>query len=155
VSKTKASGWFLLGALKVAALGLIAGLMMLAPQSSADANIALARQFNKGCSYCHVPLQEPRLNPTGTRFQRCGYRFDCEYAPQPQYRPQSANMCGSLRCNRGVCHFRVFGAGGTHEFTIMAGESRRVTRLNISSRWCQVLPNGQCDMRPFGSLNPC
>jgi hypothetical protein len=150
VSKTKASGWFLLGALKVAALAFIAGLMMLAPQSSADANIALARQFNKGCSYCHVPLQEPRLNPTGTRFQRCGYRFDCEFG-RPQ---QQQNFCANFSCNRGVCNYRIFSGGGVREMTLMAGERRHVRDLRAGARWCQVMPNGSCNIRNV-NMNPC
>jgi Lysozyme inhibitor LprI len=58
------------------------------------ANPTFARMTGHTCAVCHVPAQEPLLNPTGQEFKGCGFSFckgppsaDVRPAPQPIPRP--------------------------------------------------------------------
>lgn len=52
----------------------------------AEANPALARMTGHTSSVCHVPAQEPLLNPTGNEFKWCGFSF-CKGPPATQAQP--------------------------------------------------------------------
>jgi hypothetical protein len=78
------------GAMVVAVIGLAA------PQPAA-ASIDISRKTGHTCGVCHVPAQEPRLNPTGLEYKECGFTFckgppstNARPAPQPAPQPRPA-----------------------------------------------------------------
>jgi uncharacterized protein YecT (DUF1311 family) len=50
------------------------------------ANPTFARMTGHTCAVCHVPAQEPLLNPTGQEFKGCGFSF-CKGPPSADVRP--------------------------------------------------------------------
>jgi hypothetical protein len=94
-----------------AAVAAAAAAIILAAPTPAAANPTFARMTGHTCAVCHVPAQEPLLNPTGQEFKSCGFSF-CKGPPpaapavQPapvQPRPQPSfvrpDFCGEARLN--------------------------------------------------------
>lgn len=52
----------------------------------AEANPTFARMTGHTCAVCHVPAQEPLLNPTGQEFKSCGFSF-CKGPPAANVQP--------------------------------------------------------------------
>ena len=82
------------GAFSLVAIGATAATVAvsLGAMGPAAASIEISRKTGHTCAVCHVPAQEPRLNPTGVEYKECGFSFckgppSANVQPAPQPRP--------------------------------------------------------------------
>jgi len=78
--------------LAIGAMAASVAVLGLAAMGPADASIEISRKTGHTCAVCHVPAQEPRLNPTGVEYKECGFSFckgppSANVQPAPQPRP--------------------------------------------------------------------
>jgi uncharacterized protein YecT (DUF1311 family) len=71
--------------MRAAMVALSIGAIVLATGPS-HANPTFARMTGHTCAVCHVPAQEPLLNPTGQEFKGCGFSF-CKGPPSAAVQP--------------------------------------------------------------------
>jgi hypothetical protein len=95
---------FFTGVLKFLALTVITAAAMISFSGQSHANLVLSKMTQKGCGYCHSSPPRPALNPTGSAFQRCGYKFGCDQPMRPATQPQrptapQVNAC-KTQCNQ-------------------------------------------------------
>jgi hypothetical protein len=72
----------------MAALSMAAIVLATGPS---HANPTFARMTGHTCAVCHVPAQEPLLNPTGQEFRGCGFSF-CKGPPSAAAQPMPQPM---------------------------------------------------------------
>jgi hypothetical protein len=143
----------------------LAASLVLMPRPAA-ANPTFARMTGHTCAVCHVPAQEPRLNPTGEEFKSCGFSF-CKGPPAATARPEPApapvqppphrvEMCDTFSCNyHDRCVFRIVSRNGaTRNITVYKGESYKVRDIKVDDQYCTVEADYTCNMKAVNA-RPC
>ena len=130
-------------------LALIAVTLMATPRSS-SANPTFARETGQSCSVCHVPAQEPQLNPTGQSFKACGYRF-CNGPPHVAEAP----MCHSFRCTLASCRLQILSVDGKlRVLNMVQDEDWKIRHLLSGDRYCFTATGGSCEFK-VAPREPC
>jgi hypothetical protein len=108
--------WNRLGTAGLVAAASVATLLVLAialtfVSSQSSANREFQRETGKPCGFCHVPGNEPALNPEGKRYQDCGYSFCARAQPPPAAggcpggKITCAAWCDKYRENAQACKY--------------------------------------------------
>ena len=78
----------------------------------ADANPTFARMTGHTCAVCHVPAQEPLLNPTGQEFKGCGFSF-CKGPPSAAVQPSRPQPAVAPAQDNGIEEKTALGHNGS------------------------------------------
>jgi hypothetical protein len=128
------------------AVSLAISAVLLVPRP-ADANPTFARMTGHTCAVCHVPAQEPLLNPTGQEFKGCGFSFckgppsaAVQPAPQPPVHPPRPQPAVTPAQDNGIEEKTALGHNGS---TIeMTRKNHMVTMRYIGVRPGLSVPEG-------------
>ena len=147
-------------------LGAVAAMAATLLPRPAVANPTFARITGHTCAVCHVPAQEPRLNPTGEEFKSCGFSF-CKGppsasvqpvppAPAPQPPPRPVAMCDTFACNHHTtCVFIIVSRdGASRNIRVERGDSYKVRNVKPDDQYCTIEADNTCNLKAV-HVKPC
>ena len=125
-------------AIAAAAAGMVSAWLALSP---VQANQIFQQQTGKACADCHLPNQEALgakgLNPTGTAFKDCGFKFGCAAPPKPATNTtethQGTVVFGNTKCS-GQTRTVILLAGGNSKdrAILLFVEPNQKVRMGVS-----------------------